>query len=235
MIGRFAGFLLIVAAALTAVGAFPTWVTATPPGGGGGTGFNAFTASSDYRDAIVNFALAAALLLFGFALSVRPFLLSRLLGCLAGIAAAIWSGLIFFTFAPQARDLIGPSTNSALGSTTIGLGMWVTAGGAALGLLGGLIALAARRRVKTAAKTEEAWQRSALMGAPPAGPVAAQPSAPVPAPQPASTPVPAPTPASVPASTQVPVAPGRDLVGTPQPRPSGAVGGTQMPTGGVRR
>ena len=144
MIGRLAGFFLIVGGALAAVGAFPTWVTVHAADGSTNT-FNAFTAAADYRDAIVSFGVAAALILIGFAMAVRPQLWSRTLACLAGMAAGLWAGLLFFTLAPQARDLIGPAPSTAMGPVDVGLGLWITAGGGAIGLLGGVIALAARR------------------------------------------------------------------------------------------
>ena len=167
MVGRVAGFFLIVAGALIAVGAFPTWVTVA--GNSGNNGFSAFTAVGDNRDAIVSFSLAGVLILVGFALAVRPQLWSRLLGCLAGVAAVLWAGLLFFALAPQTRDLLGPASNVPASSTGVGLGLWITAGGGVLGLLGGMIALAARRQRATAPAT------SAVPVSPAAAPVARTP------------------------------------------------------------
>jgi hypothetical protein len=142
MIGRIAGFFSILAGALVAVGAFPAWVTLNA--GGSSNRYNAFTIVGDHRDAMVSFVLAAVLLMAGFVLSMRPMLGARALGALAGIGAAIWAGLLFFSLAPQAHALIAPTGPSP--STSIELGLWITAGGGLLGLLTALTAAAARPR-----------------------------------------------------------------------------------------
>ncbi|MBV8529048.1 MAG: hypothetical protein JOZ75_12090 [Candidatus Dormibacteraeota bacterium] len=195
MIGRLAGFFSILAGALVAAGAFANWVTLNS--NGTSTSYSGFTIIGDHRDAIVSFGLAAALLFAGFVLSVRPVLAARLLGALAGIGAAIWAGLLFFSLAPQAHALIAPSGPST--STTIEIGLWITAGGGLLGLLTAFAAAAARQRrvVVAPAPAAEAPRRSATMG---------------PAPEPGSPPAPART-TDAPART--PVAP------APTPTPAG--------------
>src|SRR5215472_13484612 len=120
MIGRIAGFFAILAGALVAVGAFPTWVTLSS--GGGGSSYNAFTIVGDHRDAIVSFALAAVLLVAGFVLTARPLWIARGFGVLAGIGAAVWAGLLFFSLAPQAHALIAPTGPAP--STSIETGLW---------------------------------------------------------------------------------------------------------------
>ena len=147
MIGRISGFFSILAGALMAAGAFPNWVTLNA--NGASTSYTGLTIVGDHRDAIVSFALAAVLLVAGFALSVRPVLIARGLGALAGIGAAIWAGLLFFSLAPQAHALIAPAGASA--STTIEIGLWITAGGGLLGVLTALTASTARRRRVVAA------------------------------------------------------------------------------------
>ena len=140
VIGRLAGFLSILAGALVAVGAFPTWVTLQT--GSESSSQNAFSIIGDSRDAIVSFVLAAVLLLAGFVLSVRPTLAARLLGALGGIGAALWAGLLYFSLAPQAHALIAPTGPSA--STSIELGLWITAAGGLLGLVSALTAVTSR-------------------------------------------------------------------------------------------
>lgn len=166
MVGRLAGFFSILAGALVAVGAFPNWVTLNASGAS--TSYTGFTILGDHRDAVVSFGLAATLLLAGFVLSVRPVLGARLLGALAGIGAAIWAGLLFFSLAPQAHALIAPSGPST--STTIEIGLWITAGGGLLGLLTALTAATARSRraVPVAVPAAEVQGRSAVMGPAPA-------------------------------------------------------------------
>lgn len=176
MIGRLAGFFSILAGALVAAGAFPTWVTLNSDGTS--SSFTGLTIIGDHRDAIVSFALAAVLLLAGFVLSVRPVLVARGLGALAGFGAATWAGLLFFSLAPQAHALIAPT--GAATSTSIEIGLWITAGGGLLGLLTALSATAARPRRLVAAPAPaaeaEAPKRSAVMGqAPAAAPPPARP------------------------------------------------------------
>lgn len=185
MIGRLAGFFSILAGALVAAGAFPTWVTLNSDGTS--SSYTGLTIIGDHRDAIVSFALAAILLLAGFVLSVRPVLAARGLGTLAGIGAAMWAGLLFFSLAPQAHALIAPTGASS--STSIEIGLWITAGGGLLGLLTALTASAARSRrvVQAPAPAAEAPKRSAVMGPAPAAPAAA------PAARPQQSPLPAPT------------------------------------------
>ena len=183
MIGRLAGFFSILAGALLAAGAFPSWVTLDS--GGATSSYTGLTIIGDHRDAIVSFALAAILLLAGFALSVRPVFVARGVGALAGIASAIWAGLLFFSLAPQAHALIAPTGASS--ATSIEIGLWITAGGALLGLLTALAASAVRpRRVAQApapAPATEAPKRSAVMGpAPAAAPSARPQQTPVPTP-----------------------------------------------------
>lgn len=174
MIGRLAGFFSILAGALVAAGVFPTWVTLNA--NGTSSSFTGLTIIGDHRDAIVSFALAAILLLAGFVLSVRPVLAARGLGALAGFGAATWAGLLFFSLAPQAHALIAPT--GAATSTSIEIGLWITAGGGLLGLLTALTATAARPRrvVPAPAPVAEAAKRSAVMGqAPTAAPPPARP------------------------------------------------------------
>lgn len=175
MVGRLAGFFSILAGALVAVGAFPTWVTLNS--GGGPTSFNALTIVGDHRDAIVSFVLAAVLLVAGFVLSVRPILIARGLGALAGIGAAIWAGLLFFSLAPQAHALIAPTGASP--STSIEIGLWITAGGGLLGLLTALTAATARSRrpaMLPAAPAAEPTRAAAAPPAPQLRPPAANPN-----------------------------------------------------------
>lgn len=169
LVGRLAGFFSILAGALVAVGAFPTWVTLNS--GGGPASFNALTIVGDHRDAIVSFVLAAVLLVAGFVLSVRPILIARGVGALAGIGAAIWAGLLFFSLAPQAHALIAPTGASP--STSIEIGLWITAGGGLLGLLTALTAATARSR-RAVVQPAPATTRAPATPAP----------APAPAPQP---------------------------------------------------
>lgn len=176
MIGRLAGFFSILAGALVAVGAFPTWVTLNADGAA--HSFTGLTILGDHRDAIISFALAAVLLLAGFVLSVRPVVAARGLGALAGIGAAIWAGLLFFSLAPQAHELIAPSGPST--STTIEIGLWITAGGGLLGLLTALTAATGRQRrvAQAPLAPAETPRRSAVMGPAPAAAPTVSPRAP---------------------------------------------------------
>ena len=179
MIGRLAGFFSILAGALLAAGAFPSWVTLTSDGTS--SSYTGLTIIGDHRDAIVSFGLAAVLLLAGFVLSVRPVAVARGLGALAGIGAAIWAGFLFFSLAPQAHALIAPTGASS--STTIEIGLWITAGGGLLGMLTALTAMTARPRRAAQAPAAEAPARSAVLS-----PGRAAAPAPV-RPQPQQTPV----------------------------------------------
>lgn len=177
MIGRLAGFFSILAGALVAVGAFPTWVTLSSAGGS--ASYNAFNIIGGYRDAIVSFVLAAVLLVVGFALTARPFFVARGLGALAGMAAAIWAGLLFFSLAPQAQSLIAPA--GPFPATSIELGMWITAAGGLLGLLAAMTAATARsRRVVTtpvaAAPAAPERERAAAPSRPAAPPAPQRPA-----------------------------------------------------------
>lgn len=177
MIGRIAGFFAILSGALVAVAAFPTWVTMKS--GGGASSYNAFNIIGDYRDAIVTFALAAVLLVAGFALTARPLWIARGLGVLAGLGAAIWAGLLYFSLAPQAHALIAPTGPAP--STSIELGLWIMAGGGLLGVLAAMTAATARSRrvvaVAPAAEAPAASRAAAPSPMAPARPPAQRPAA----------------------------------------------------------
>ena len=142
MIGRVAGFFLVLAGAFMAAGTLPNWVTLHVDGAV--RTYSAFTIVPNDRDAIVSLSLAAAMVLFGLVLTMVPLLLARGLGALAGLGAAVWAGLLYFSLLPQVHSLIAPA--AAAPSTSIGEGLLITAAGGFFGLLAATLCAMARPR-----------------------------------------------------------------------------------------
>lgn len=142
MIGRVAGFFLVLAGAFMVAGTLPTWVTVYV--GGAVRTYSAFSIVPNSRDAIVSISIAAAMVLFGLVLTMMPLLLARGLGALAGLGAAVWAGLLFFSLLPQVHSLIAPA--AAAPDTTIGEGLLITAAGGFFGLVAATLCAMARPR-----------------------------------------------------------------------------------------
>lgn len=165
MIGRVAGFFLVLAGAFMAAGTIPNWVTLHVDGGV--RTYSAFTIVPNYRDAVVSLSIAAAMVLFGLVLTMFPMLLARALGALAGLGAAVWAGVLYFSLLPQVHSLIAPAATAP--STTIGEGLLITAAGGFFGLVAStLCAMARPRNVvdETLAEPLERVERSESRAAP---------------------------------------------------------------------
>lgn len=185
MRGRFSGVLLVLGAILITAGVFPTWVTV----GTSGTvpvsqGYNGFTVAASNLDAIVSFVVAGILLFFAFTLVLWAAVVNRFLSFVASIAAILWAGILALVLGSSAQFVLTTlaphiSRPAVAETTTYGLGYYLTAGGAVIAFLGGMVALAARRR-------------RAIVAAEPA-PVEATGRRPT---EPATRPAPAPTPAA---------------------------------------
>ncbi|MGH7686012.1 MAG: hypothetical protein ACREN2_04250, partial [Candidatus Dormibacteria bacterium] len=142
MIGRVAGFFLVLAGAFMAAGTLPNWVTLHVDGTA--RTYSAFTIVPNYRDAIVSLSIAAALVLFGLVLTMIPLLLARGLGTLAGLGAAVWAGLLYFSLLPQVHSLIAPP--AAAPNTVIDEGLLITAAAGFFGLIAATLCAMARPR-----------------------------------------------------------------------------------------
>jgi hypothetical protein len=208
---------------LIAAGVFFEWAHAGSLQSGIGnttpnTGYDGFSMAGGHLDAIVSFAVAFALVLVGFTMTMWIGGANRVFGTLAALAAIAWAGLLAIILGPGAdfamHRLAAPVASVSF-NTTYGLGFYLTAGGAVLGLLGALVAMAVgRRRVAVVPATARAERQAALAGRPaPTSAASTAPAATGPAPSASSrTPVAfpperEPTTASSSASTSGPTQP----------------------------
>ena len=141
---RIAGFLLIAGGVLMLVGVFPTWATVAATGAT--KDVNGFTTGSANTDAVVSFVAGGLLVFLGWAVSNRGRFGTRMFAFAVSALAAIWAGLLVLLLGGVQSELSNLA-NGAI-TTTLGVGYYLTAGGAALAFLGGLLALAVRRAKK---------------------------------------------------------------------------------------
>ena len=160
---RIAGFLLIAGGVLMLVGVFPTWATVAATGAT--KDVNGFTTGSANTDAVVSFVAGGLLVFLGWAVSNRGRFGTRMFAFLVSALAVLWAGLIALLLGGVKTEL----TNLAGGeiTTTFGVGYYLTAGGAALAFLGGLFALATRRRAKPVTAPVQRGDVTAAQSPPP--------------------------------------------------------------------
>ncbi|HEY4869640.1 MAG TPA: hypothetical protein VII79_06490 [Candidatus Dormibacteraeota bacterium] len=176
---RIAGFLLIAGGVLMLVGVFPTWATVAATGAS--QDVNGFTTGSANTDAVVSFVAGGLLVFIGWAVSNRGRFGTRMFAFAVSALAVLWAGLIALLLGGVKSEL----SNIAGGAvtTTLGVGYYLTAGGAALAFLGGLFALAVRRARKpvTAPAQPDGVSSAASpqpVTAPPPGPQSTAPATP---------------------------------------------------------
>jgi hypothetical protein len=164
----FSGLLLVAGGALIAVGVYPNWATI----GASGRVLNGFTMGSTQIDAVVSFAAGGLLMLIGLLVVLRGGLISRTLGFLVSILAIMWAALIVFLLSSFKHDIdhLMPAVSFA---RDLQIGYFLTAGGAAIAFLGGLIGISVPSRAKVISRpamTAPASRPDATMpraGAPP--------------------------------------------------------------------
>jgi len=145
MIRRFlAGILLIAGGAAIAVGVFENWATVPATG----QNLDGFSMGSTSVDAVVSFAVAALLVLLGLAIILSGGLISRGLGFLFSVLAVAWAALIVFLVSSLNHDVnhLVPAVSLV---RHLEIGYALTAGGAVLAFIGGLIGLSVPRRTVT--------------------------------------------------------------------------------------
>ena len=141
---RIAGFLLIAGGVLMLVGVFPAWATVAATGAT--KDVNGFTTGSTNTDAVVSFVAGGLLVFLGWAVSNRGRFGTRMFAFAVSALALIWAGLLGLLLGGVKSEL--SNLSGAAVTTTLGVGYYLTAGGAALAFLGGLFALAVRRAKK---------------------------------------------------------------------------------------
>ena len=141
---RIAGFLLIAGGVLMLVGVFPAWATVAATGAT--KDVNGFTTGSANTDAVVSFVAGGLLVFLGWAVSNRGRFGTRMFAFAVSALAVIWAGLIALLLGGVKSELSNVASGAV--TTTLGVGYYLTAGGAALAFLGGLFALAVRRAKK---------------------------------------------------------------------------------------
>jgi hypothetical protein len=139
----FSGLLLVAGGALIAVGVYPNWATL----GASGRVLNGFTMGSTQIDAVVSFAAGGLLMLIGLLVVLRGGLISRTLGFLVSILAIGWAALIVFLLSSFKHDIdhLMPAVSFA---HDLQIGYFLTAGGAVIAFLGGLIGISVPSRAK---------------------------------------------------------------------------------------
>jgi hypothetical protein len=122
---------------------YPNWVTL----GASGRVLNGFTMGSTSIDAVVSFVAGGALMLIGLIIVLRGGLISRTLGFLTSIAAIMWAALIVFLLSSFKHDVdhLMPAVSFA---RDLQIGYFLTAGGAVIAFLGGLIGISVPSRAK---------------------------------------------------------------------------------------
>ena len=144
MMRRFlSGLLLVAGGALITAGVYPNWVTLRTSG----RVLNGFTMGSTPIDAIVSFAAGGLLMLIGLVIVLRGGFISRALGFLTSTLAIMWVALIVFLLSSFKHDIdhLVPSVSFARDLQT---GYFLTAGGALVAFLGGLIGISVPARAK---------------------------------------------------------------------------------------
>jgi hypothetical protein len=151
----FSGLLLVAGGALIAVGVYPNWVTL----GESGRVLNGFTMGSTSIDAVVSFAAGGVLMLIGLMIVLRGGLISRTLGFLTSIVAIMWAALIVFLLSSFKHDVdhLVPAVSFA---RDLQVGYFLTAGGAVIAFLGGLIGISVPSRAKLASRPTTTAQAS---------------------------------------------------------------------------
>lgn len=142
MIRRFlAGLLLVAGGAVIAVGVSQNWVTLPA----NGHTLDGFTIGSTPIDAVVSFAVAGAIMLFGLLIVLRGGAISRGLGFLCSVLAVVWAAEIVLLLSSANHDLdhLVPAVSLV---RHLQLGYFLVAGGAFVGFLGGTIGLFVPRR-----------------------------------------------------------------------------------------
>jgi hypothetical protein len=139
----FSGLLLVAGGALIAVGVYPNWAAL----GASGPVLNGFTMGSTQIDAVVSFSAGGLLMLIGLLVVLRGGLISRTLGFLVSILAIMWAALIVFLLSSFKHDIdhLMPAVSFA---RDLQVGYFLTAGGAAIAFLGGLIGISVPSRAK---------------------------------------------------------------------------------------
>lgn len=139
----FSGLLLVAGGALITVGVYPNWVTL----GGSGRVLNGFTMGSTSIDAVVSFAAGGVLMLIGLIIVLRGGLISRTLGFLTSVVAIMWAALIVFLLSSFKHDIdhLMPAVSFA---RDLQIGYFLTAGGALVAFLGGLVGLSVPSRTR---------------------------------------------------------------------------------------
>jgi hypothetical protein len=142
MMRRFlAGLLLVAGGALIAIGVSPNWVIL----GASGQTLNGFTMGSSGIDAVVSFVAGGLLMLIGLIMVLKGGMISRALGFLFSILAMIWAALIVFLLSGFKHDVdhLVPAVSFA---RDLQIGYFLTAGGALVAFLGGLIGVSVPAR-----------------------------------------------------------------------------------------
>jgi hypothetical protein len=142
MIRRFlAGLLLVAGGAVIAVGVSQNWAMLPA----NGQAINGFTMGSTPIDAVVSFAVAGALMLFGLVIVLRGGAISRGLGFLCSVLAIAWAAEIVLLLSSANHDIdhLVPAVSLV---RHLQLGYFLVAGGALVGFLGGIIGLTVPRR-----------------------------------------------------------------------------------------
>ena len=155
MIRRFlAGLLLVAGGAVIAVGVSQNWVTLPA----NGQAMNGFTMGSTPIDAVVSFAVAGALMLFGLVIVLRGGAISRGLGFLCSVLAIAWAAEIVLLLSSANHDIdhLVPAASLV---RHLQLGYFLVAGGALVGFLGGIVGLTVPRRA--AMKVKHATRNAA--------------------------------------------------------------------------
>lgn len=142
MIRRFlAGLLLVAGGAVIAGGVSQNWAMLPA----NGQAINGFTMGSTPIDAVVSFAVAGALMLFGLVIVLRGGAISRVLGFLCSVLAIAWAAEIVLLLSSANHDIdqLVPAVSLV---RHLQLGYFLVAGGALVGFLGGIIGLTVPRR-----------------------------------------------------------------------------------------
>jgi len=143
----FSGLLLVAGGALIAVGVYPNWAML----GASGRVLNGFTMGSTQIDAVVSFAAGGLLMLTGLLVVLRGGLASRTLGFVVSILAIMWAALIIFMLSSFKHDIdhLMPAVSYA---RDLQIGYFLTAGGAVIAFLGGLVGMSVPSRAKVVSR-----------------------------------------------------------------------------------
>src|ERR1700719_2666427 len=143
----FSGLLLVAGGALIAVGVYPNWATL----GASGRALNGFTMGSTQIDAVVSFAAGGLLMLMGLLVVLRGGLASRTFGFAVSILAIMWAALIVFMLSSFKHDIdhLMPALSYA---RDLQIGYFLTAGGAVIAFLGGLVGMSVPSRAKVGSR-----------------------------------------------------------------------------------